>query len=402
MAEFFNVLSLPEAGRIITENWPRPAVGKVGLEEALGRTLAAEVIAGEDLPPFPRSTVDGYAVLASDVHGASETIPAFLSLVGEIAMGFPPGIEITSGQCAWIPTGGMLPAGADAVVMVEYTEGLDQETVLVTRPVAVGENVIRTGEDCRMGEQVLPAGHALRPQDIGVLAALGITEIPVFSRLRCGVISTGDEVVTVDATPAMGQVRDVNSYVLGAALKRRGVDTRYYGVVADDFIRLQEKIAAALAENDLVVMSGGSSVGDRDLSLEVLLSFPDSRLLFHGLSIKPGKPTLAVRIGSQLVLGLPGHPVSALMVLEVLLEPVLPEGLRGTCTAVLTDNVASQAGRDDFVRVKVDYSSGVAKAIPVHGKAGLIRVMSEANGFIHIPHQKQGLSKGETVIVRLF
>jgi len=185
-------------------------------------------------------------------------------------------------------------------------------------------------------------------------------------------------------------------------LKRRGVDTRYYGVVADDFIRLQEKIAAALAENDLVVMSGGSSVGDRDLSLEVLLSFPDSRLLFHGLSIKPGKPTLAVRIGSQLVLGLPGHPVSALMVLEVLLEPVLPEGLRGTCTAVLTDNVASQAGRDDFVRVKVDYSSGVAKAIPVHGKAGLIRVMSEANGFIHIPHQKQGLSKGETVIVRLF
>lgn len=402
MAEFFNVLSLPEATRIIAENWPRPAVKTVGLEDALGRTLAAEVIAGEDLPPFPRSTVDGYAVVASDVHGASDTIPAFLSLVGEVVIGRPPGIEIASGQCAWIPTGGMLPSGADAVVMVEYTEALDRETVLVTRPVAQGENVIRAGEDCRMGEQVLPAGHTIRPQDIGVLAALGITEIPVFSSLRCGVISTGDEVVSVDTTPAMGQVRDVNSYVLGAALKRRGLDTRYYGVVADDFARLQERTAAALAENDLVVMSGGSSVGERDLSLEVLLSFPDSRLLFHGISIKPGKPTLAVRIGPRLVLGLPGHPVSALMVLEVLLEPVLPEGLRGTCTAVLTDNVASQAGRDDFVRVKIDHSSGMARAIPVHGKPGLIRVMSEANGFIHIPHQKQGLSKGETVLVRLF
>ncbi|NLW44762.1 MAG: molybdopterin molybdotransferase MoeA [Syntrophomonadaceae bacterium] len=402
MAEFFNVLSLPEATRIIADNWPRPAVKTVGLEEALGRTLAADVIAGEDLPQFPRSTVDGYAVLASDVHGASETIPAFLSLVGEVVIGLPPRIDIASGQCAWIPTGGMLPTGADAVVMVEHTEALDRETVLVTRQVAPGENVIRAGEDCRVGEQVLPEGHTLRPQDIGVLAALGITEIPVFSPMRCGVISTGDEVVGIDATPAMGQVRDVNSYVLGAALKRRGVDTRYYGVAADDFNRLQEKIAAALAENDLVVISGGSSVGNRDLSLEVLLSFPDSRLLFHGLSIKPGKPTLAVRKGPQLVLGLPGHPVSALMVLEVLLEAVLPEGLRGTCTAVLTDNVASQAGRDDFVRVKVEHSGEVARAIPVHGKPGLIRVMSEANGFIHIPHHKQGLRKGETVIVRLF
>lgn len=402
MAEFFNVLSLEEARCIIEEHWPQAAMEKVGLKEALGKTLAVCAVAPEDLPPFSRSTVDGFAVLAADVHGASEAIPAFLSLAGEVTMGIPPEAELHAGQCLWIPTGGMLPAGADAVVMVEYTERLDQDTVLITRPVAMGENVIRAGEDCRAGDEVLPAGRSLRPQDIGVLAGLGITEIPVLSPLRFGVISTGDEVVSIDTTPSMGQVRDVNSYVLGAALKQWGVNVRYYGVIADDYRRLQETIAAALKENDCVIMSGGSSVGTRDLSLEVLLSFPDSKLLFHGLSIRPGKPTLAVQVGSQLVIGLPGHPVSALMVLEVLVGPMMPERSRRTGVAILADSIASQAGRDDFVRVRLDQSSEMARAIPVHGKAGLIRVMSEAHGFIHIPRQKQGLNKGETVTVHLF
>lgn len=402
MAEFFNVLSLEEAHRIIEKNWPQPAMKTVGLKGALGRTLAIGAIAGEDLPPFPRSTVDGFAVLAADVYGAGETIPAFLNLAGEVLMGLPPETELQAGQCFWIPTGGLLPAGADAVVMVEYTERLDQDTVLITRPVAMGENVIRAGEDCRVGDEVLPAGRSLRPQDIGVLAALGITEFPVLSPLRFGVISTGDEVVSVDTTPLIGQVRDVNSHVLGSALERWGVDVRYYGVIADDFSRLQETIAAALAENDCVIMSGGSSVGTRDLSLEVLLAFPGSKLLFHGLSVRPGKPTLAVQVGSQMVIGLPGHPVSALMVLEVLVGPMMPERSPRTGVAILTDSIASQAGRDDFVRVRLDNSSEVAQAIPVHGKSGLIRIMSEAHGFIHIPRQKQGLNKGETVTVHLF
>ncbi|MGI6551500.1 MAG: gephyrin-like molybdotransferase Glp [Syntrophomonadales bacterium] len=402
MAEFFNVLSLEEAKQILSRNWPQPAMETVGLKEALGRTLAAGVLAKEDLPPFQRSTVDGYAVLAADVYGASETIPAFLNLAGEVTMGCEPEMELTTGECAWIPTGGMLPAGSDAVVMVEYTEKLGQDTILINRPVAAGENVIRKGEDCRTGEEVLPAGGPLRPQDIGVLAALGMTRIPVLSPLRFGIISTGDEVVEVGTTPQIGQVRDVNSYVLGAALARWGAELRYYGVIPDDFNRLQETIAAALAENDCVVMSGGSSVGTRDLSLTVLLSFPESKLLFHGLSIRPGKPTLAVRIGSQLVIGLPGHPVSALMVLEVLVGPLMPDRMHNKRVASLTDNIASQAGRDDFVRVKLDNSGETLRAIPVHGKSGLIRVMSEAHGFIHIPSHKQGLNKGETVTVHLF
>ncbi len=400
MAEFFNVLSLDEASRILKENWPQPAMELVGLKEAVGRTLAAGAIAREELPPFQRSTVDGYAVLAADVAGASETIPAFLDLAGEVMMGCEPDIELTTGQCAWIPTGGMLPRGADTVVMVEYTEKLGPDTVLITRPTAAGENVIRKGEDCRIGEEVLPGGRHLRPQDIGVLAALGMTEIPVFSSLRFGVISTGDEVVEVDAQPQIGQVRDVNSYVLGAALGRWGAKVRYYGVIVDDFSRLQDAIKTALAENDCVIISGGSSVGARDLSLAALLSFPDSQLLFHGISIKPGKPTLAVKIGSQLVIGLPGHPVSALMVLQILVGPLIADRDKGA--AVLTDNVASQAGRDDFVRVRLDNSGDILKAVPVHGKSGLIRVMSEAHGFIHIPSHKQGLYKGETVTVHLF
>lgn len=402
MAEFFNVLSLEEAGQILEKHWPQPAMETVGLKEALGRTLAVGATAREDLPPFQRSTVDGFAVLAADVYGASETIPAFLNLTGEVLMGRRPEMELITGQCAWIPTGGMLPAGADAVVMVEYTEKLDRETVLITRPAAPGENVILAGEDCRIGEEVLPAGRSLRPQDIGVLAALGITEITVLSPLRFGIISTGDEVVDVDTTPRMGQVRDVNSYVLGAALGRWGVKVRYYGVIADDFTLLKESIDVALGENDCVILSGGSSVGTRDLSLEALLSFPESELLFHGLSIRPGKPTLAVKVGSRLVIGLPGHPVSALMVLEVLLGPARPNRARSTRAAILTDNIASQAGRDDFVRVRLDQRSDAVRAIPVHGKSGLIRVMAEAHGFIHIPRHKQGLSKGETVTVYLF
>ncbi len=403
MTEFFNVLSLKEASQILKENWPPIAVETVGLEEAWGRTLSIDATAMEDLPPFHRSSVDGYAVLATDVHGASESIPAFVTLVGEVQMGTKPDKAISTGECVWIPTGGMLPTGADAVVMVEHTEKLGQDTVLITRPVAVGENVIKAGEDCLIGEKVIPAGMTLRPQDIGVLAALGMTEIPVTKPFRVGVISTGDEVVGVDVTPRIGQVRDVNSFVLGAALKRWHLQECLYGVIPDDFTLLQKSIATALKENDFVIISGGSSVGNRDLSLKVLLSFSDSEMLFHGLSIKPGKPTLAVKIGTQLVIGLPGHPVSALMVLGVLLDRVmLDRALTNLVKAVLSDNVASQAGRDDFVRVRLDNNSKGLYAIPVHGKAGLIRVMSEAHGFIHIPHHEQGFNKGELVTVHLF
>jgi len=403
MAEFFNVLSLEEAQSTLKENWPGLREEEVALHEAEGRVLAQDVFSTEDLPPFNRSTVDGYAVLASDVHGASEGIPAFLSLAGEVAMGVPAEVKVQPGECAWVPTGGMIPPGADAVVMVEYTEKLGSDTVLVTRPVAAGENVMKTGEDCRQGELVIPGGRLLRAQDIGVLAALGWTRVKVASRLRTGVISTGDEIVGVDQTPRYGQVRDVNTHVLSAALRSWGSEVKAYGIVPDDCERLRESICRALTGNDIVFLSGGSSVGTRDLTLEVLLSFPGAKMLFHGLSVKPGKPTLAVKIDGQLVIGLPGHPVSALMVLTVLIGDVISTRTRSRVTAVLADSVASQAGRDDFVRVRL-LANGEERPLakPVHGKAGLIKVMSEAQGFIHIPRRLQGLNRGDPVTVHLF
>lgn len=402
MSEFFNVLRLEEARRLIERHWPAAGTETVGLEQALDRRLAVPVVAGEDLPAFPRSTVDGYAVRARDVFGASESIPAFLTYVGEIFMGEAAGLELHEGECAWIPTGGALPDGADAVVMVEYTERLGDDTVLITRPVSPGDNVIRVGEDCRKGETAIPAGRVLRPQEIGVAAALGYTHLQVEKALRVGIISTGDEVIDISSSPGPGQVRDINSHTLRAAVKRRGGEPRLYGIVPDDYERLRETLTAALAENDLVLMSGGSSVGTRDLSLKVMMSLPGARSLFHGIAVKPGKPTLAVQIDDKLVIGLPGHPVSALMVFEMTVGRLLqPEG-HSSVQAVLHDNIASQAGRDDLVRVELRDGGSRLWAVPVHGKAGLIRVMSQADGYIHVPYEKQGLARGEQVTVHLF
>lgn len=402
MSEFFNVLPLGEARKLLNENWPGLPPEEIRLDDALGQRLAVDVIADEDSPPFPRSTVDGFAAAAEDVFGASESIPAFLILKGEVIMGCAPDFTLGPGECAWIPTGGMVPDGASTVIMVEYTEKLGDDTVLITRPAGIGENIIRIGEDCKAGAIAIPAGRVIRPQDIGVAAALGVDRLKVQPPIRVGIISTGDEIVDISCSPQPGQVRDVNSYILAAAVRKMGGRADTYGVVPDDFDQLKQTIAGVLEEKDCVILSGGSSVGARDMSLQVLLSFPDARLLFHGLSIKPGKPTLAVKIGHKLAIGLPGHPVSALMVFKVLVGQIFDSGYSNAVRAILSDNVASQSGRDDFVRVGLIEKEDDIWAVPVYGKAGLIRVMAEAQGFIHIPYEKQGLSRGENVTVNIF
>ncbi|MGE5404751.1 MAG: gephyrin-like molybdotransferase Glp [Candidatus Saccharibacteria bacterium] len=402
MTEFFNVLRLEEAQRLIKDKWPRTRTEELPLNQALGRKLAVDITARENLPPFERSTVDGYAVRSQDVFGASESIPAFLALKGEVQMGTAAGVAIGPNECAWVPTGGAIPAGADAMVMVEYTEKLGDDTVLITRPAGPGDSIIKAGEDCSQGDVGLAAGTVLRPQDIGVAAALGYSQLQVECAVRVGIISTGDEIVDVNETPGAGQVRDVNRYALAAAVTRRGGTPTLYGIIPDDFDRLVDAIKTAFNENDIVLLSGGSSVGTRDMSLQAMLSLAGAELLFHGLSVKPGKPTLAAAIGEKLAVGLPGHPVSALMMFETTVGQVLSPGLAGTVGAVLSDSIASQPGRDDFVRVALRNIDDMLYAVPVHGKAGLIRVMSRADGFIHIPYEKQGFNKGEQVSVHLF
>jgi len=408
--ELFRAVTVKEARKILAGHLPPPEKGEeVPLPLTLGRLVLRPVLAAEDVPGFDRSTMDGFAVRAADTFGASEGLPAYLEVAGEVFMGARPEGELRAGQAFRISTGGMLPPGADAVVMVEYTEELDEKTIGVTRPVAPGENVVVRGEDFRAGEVLLPAGHRVRPQDLGILAAAGVTAVEVRPVCRVGIISTGDELVPPEEKPAPGQVRDINSYTLSGAVRECGGEPRLYGIVGDSFPRLKESLAAALAENDLVLLSGGSSVGARDVAAAAIGALGKPGVLFHGVALKPGKPTIGAVVGGKPVFGLPGHPASALVVFELLVAPLIRSGAYPRETfrefplrARLTRNLRSAAGREDFVRVRLIFRDGELHADPVLGKSGLIATLVKADGLAKIPASKEGVEAGEWVEVKMF
>lgn len=382
------------------------AAEEVSLDLSLYRVLAAPVLAGEDLPGFMRSTVDGYAVRARDTFGASESSPALLEIVGDIPMGAIASFELAPGKAVRMPTGGMLPAGADSVVMVEYTEELDEQSLAVSRSVAPLENVIRPGDDFRAGQEVLPAGKRLRAQEIGLLAGLGQTTLSLRRCPRVAIISSGDEIVPVDRKPQPGQLRDMNSHSLAAMVRRWGGEPLQLGVVADQFEALQGKCREALARADVCLVSGGSSVGSRDLTLEVISSFADSEVLVHGVAISPGKPTMLVRVGDRAFWGLPGHVASALVVFQVLVGPFMAH-LNGIAPSLegwplrarITRNVASREGREDFIRVRLRQEDETVVAEPLFGPAGLISTLVLADGLARIPRHMEGVYGGEFVEV---
>lgn len=402
MPEFLKVLTYQDARHLVEDHFPTREIEYVPLEKCNNRVLAQDIISPEDMPAFNRSTVDGYAVRAEDTFGSSESLPGMLDYIDSVQMGTEPQFVIANGQCAWIPTGGMLPPGSNAALMIEYSEKLGEDTILVSRPVAPGENVMHKGEDVKQGSAIILSGKVLKAQDIGLMASLGIEEVPVFRPFQIGILSTGDEIVPLGQQPVIGQVRDVNSYSIAAALESCGAIPRRYPLVEDDRAALRQAIAAALDENDVVIMSGGSSVGVADYSVEVMLSFPDAEMLFHGIAVKPGKPTIGVRIGKKLIIGLPGHPVSALMVFNILCASVIsPDSLRQIDAQIII-NVASQPGRDDFVPVQVKGDLGARQAKPLLGKSGLMSILAQADGYVHIPYEKQGIIAGEMVKVNLF
>lgn len=413
MVELFKVLTLAEARAAIMGHLPAKKTGvKVPILESLGCRLTAEVRAVDDVPAFNRSTVDGYAVKAKDTYGASEGIPSYLDVSGEALIGQEPAGRVDPGQTWYIATGAMLPAGTDAVVMVEYTEELDSRTIGINRPVAPGENVIRRGEDISAGDIALPAGHRIRPQDLGLLSSIGVTEVEVTRITKVGIISTGDELINPLEQPAPGEIRDINSYILYGAVSASGGQPRLYGIVPDDYDQMRETLARALEENDMVLISGGSSVGARDVTYKVIDNAGKPGVIFHGIAVKPGKPTAGAVIGSKLLFGLPGHPASALVIFDVLVAPLLRDGaypateeesaLEFPVKAIITRNLHSAAGRRDFFRVKVSSKEGQLFAEPVLGKSGLINTMTKANGLAHIPAGKEGVEAGETVDVKLF
>lgn len=402
MKQYFKVIRYEEALQLLKEALPPRRAVRLPLTACTGRRLSHAVISPESLPAFSRSSVDGYALKAEDTYGASEGLPAIIDLRVEILMGERAEVKLGPGQCAWIPTGGVLPHGCDAVVMVEHTEIVDETTVLIHRPVSPGENVMFTGEDTMKGKMLFAAGHTIRAVDIGILAALGLSELMVESPYRVGVISSGDELIAIEQKPEIGQVRDVNRYTITAELHNLGATVTTYPIIPDQREALNQVLHQACEENDLVFLSGGSSVGVKDMSLEVMLGLPDARLLFHGLAVKPGKPTLAVEAGGCLVLGLPGQPVSAQMIFMTVCAPVLGGSLRPMVQGQLAENVVSQAGRDDFVPVRLERSTDQIMVNPVLGKSGLIGILATADGYIHIPFQEQGKVAGSLVEVRLF
>lgn len=413
MAELFNVLTVEEARSVISRHLPDRWPGeKAPVLKSLGRRLAADVRAVDDVPSFDRSTMDGFAVRAKDTYGATDSMPSYVDIAGEIMIGRKPAGEVKTGQAYRIPTGGMLPAGADAVVMVEYTEELDSRTIGITRPVAPGENVVRKGEDIAAGEMALPAGHLIRPQDLGLLSAIGVTGVEVAFSLKVGIISTGDELVDPVENPSPGQVRDINSHTLYGAVAANGGAPRLYGIIDDNYENLKNALELALQDNDMVLLSGGSSVGPRDVAFKVINSAGEPGVLFHGISVSPGKPTVGAILGGKPVFGLPGHPASAMVIFDLMVSPLLRVGrypasakeavMEFPLKAVITRNLRSAAGREDFIRVRLSYRDGQLLAEPVLGKSGLISTMVRADGLAHIPAGKEGVETGETVEIKLF
>ena len=397
------VVGLEEACAIVERRFAQFASENetVDLQVAARRTLANEVIALEGVPPFDRSTVDGFAVVASDTFGCSDALPALLVLAGEIEMGAAPSTACTPGACVRIPTGGQVPDGADAVVMLEYCEEYGDGTIGIARPVAPGENIVFENDDVKPGEVLIDANTALLPHHIGTLASLGFATCEVRKRPLVGIISTGDEIVPVESTPVASQMRDVNSPMLESAVEACGARVIRYPIVPDDYDALYSCVTEALSACDMVLVSGGSSAGQKDNTARVLSAL--GTMLFHGVAVKPGKPTMCADVEGKPVFGLPGHPVAAYFMFLELVAPLLAPDGRWTCVqAQLSAGVPSNHGRSEFVAARIERSEGLTSATPVRGKSGLISQLSGADGFFVIPRNQEGLAVGAEVEVRLF
>jgi len=383
----------------------------VPITAAFNRVLTRDIVSDEDLPGFQRSTMDGYALAAKDSFGASENLPAPLNIVEEIKMGEMSRSTLHRGDCAQISTGGMLPEGADAVVMVEYTQKIEDGVVEISRPVSPLENVILPDDDVKKGQAVLHKGSLLRPQDLGILAGLGISTVDVFTQPKAAIISTGEEIVDISKKPEAGQMRDINSYTLGGLCVQLGVEPIYCGIIKDKFEDITLFIEKGLSQADVVLLSGGSSVGVKDFTLDAILSLDGVEVVAHGVSISPGKPTIIARKGNKTLWGLPGHPVSAMIIFDIFLRYLfgrlmgltnLTEYHSRMIEAQIDRNIESATGREDYIRVKLSHIEGRWLATPILGKSGLISTMVEADGIVTIDMNTEGLYKGEMVTVRLF
>lgn len=399
------------AFREVLAEFPQLPGRTVPLDEAAGRFLAEDVLSPEDLPRLPRSSMDGFAVRARDCFGATETNPSYLDLSGDLSITAVSAETLAPGRCVRVVTGSSLPPGADAVVMVEHTQDLGAGTIEIRKAAAPGENMMLAGEDALAGQPVLARGTLVRPAEIGLLAALGICDVPVGVRPVAAILSTGDELVPVSGTPGPGSIRDANAPGLAAMCAQAGAQPLQMGIVGDDVASIAQALTRALDVADAVFLSGGSSVGVRDLTIEALELLPDTEVLVHGLAVSPGKPTILARSRGKAVWGLPGQVASAQVVMFVFGCPFLAH-LAGDAQAFtrpraevfarLARNVASRQGREDFVRMRLAQNGeGMPEAVPVLGKSGLMKTLVQAHGLAAIPAGLEGLEAGTTIRVML-
>ncbi|MEK7275577.1 MAG: gephyrin-like molybdotransferase Glp [Candidatus Desantisbacteria bacterium] len=409
---FLDIRTTAEAINILYKHFPPPSLFEsIPILEANNRVLAQDIYSQIDVPNFNRSSMDGYALNAKDTFGASSSMPAYLNIAGDVLMGEASSLRLKSGEAARIPTGGMLPEGANAVVMIEHTHEIDSRILEVQKPVGIWENTVCIGQDIKKQSLLFRAGRLLRAYEIGALAAIGQTRVDVYQRLNVGIISTGDEIVPAHALPDQGQVRDINSFIIGSKVLELGAVPNFYGIVQDRVELIHDAVKACVYQNDVVLICGGSSVGARDFVIDAISSMGE--ILVHGVAMRPGKPTIIAKIDNKPVIGLPGHPASTTIVFLVLVQPLLSH-LQNTIltpwhlTAITSRNIPSQPGREDYVRVKCRMQNaecGMQKteylAEPIFGPSGLIRPIFEANGLIKIPIDCEGLDEGEEVKVML-
>lgn len=408
------LISVEKALNLLFQYAPfkKPETKKVSIEKAYNLVISKDIVSPENLPSFNRSTVDGFAVNAKDTFGATESMPAYLNIVAEILMGEEPNFTLKKGEVAKISTGGMLPSGADSVVMFEHTQYIDENTLEILKPVSPGENVIQIGEDAKSGEVILKAGHRLRPQDIGALVGIGLSEIEVYEKPIISIISTGDEIVPVGIPIKPGQVRDINTYTLSCLIEESGGKPLKKGILKDNYEIIYQVLKESIEESSMVLISGGSSVGTKDITEKVINDIGKPGVLFHGVALKPGKPTIGGIINNVPVLGLPGHPGAVVICFDVFVKPLVLE-ISGTCKenylkrnkiikVKISRNISSSPGREEHIAVKLEEINGELYAVPLLAKSGIISTLTLADGTVVIPLTKTGVLKDEIVDVKLF
>jgi len=388
----------------------------ISFKESINRILAQDIKATENLPAFDRSTVDGYAVKSQDIQGVSQSLPTYLNLIGSIKMGEKADLEIEDGQAAYIPTGAMLPKGADCVVMVEQTENISDHMVEIYQTAGVGENIIKKGEEIKKGEVILKKGHRVRPRDMGIFAGLGITEFAVYKKSSVAIISTGDELVEPEEKMKFGEIRDINTYTISYLLSEINAEVTQVGIIEDTYEKLKSSIEKYL-DYDLILVSGGSSAGLKDVTVDVINELGEPGVLVHGLKVKPGKPTILGKINNTPIMGLPGHPGSAWIIANKFVLPLVKllsgqydvNNVRKNINkediiqpAILSRNISSDKGREEIIPVLIEEKEGEKFAKPLLGKSSFMRIFIESDGYLEIEAAKEGIEKGQKVNVYLF